>query len=166
MDPFTDSGKNEEYIITVSNAQPENHLFDYENTLAVPFECPPGKRWLVALHSITMSNHIDTGGPGNTDLEEIATHIKHLDRRNSSMTDEEFKEFLEKAIVLAKKIDYANVGKEHLTMLFKQLQTGQMHMKLYEKKLITKQKKQTYTKGDLDFMKRTHINLKKSWDLV
>ena len=161
MDPFTDSGKNEEYIITVSNAQPENHLFDYENTLAVPFECPPGKRWLVALHSITMSNHIDTGGPGNTDLEEIATHIRHLDRLNKTMADDEFKTFLEKAIVLAKKIDYANAGKEHLTMLFKQLQAGQMHMKLYEKKLITKQKKQTYTKGDLAFMKRTHINLKR-----
>lgn len=159
MDPFSGTPKTEEYIITISNAQDDNLLYDYENTLAVPFECPAGQRWFIGLHSITLSNHVDVEEDGDTNLNALKVHIRRLNQQQRPIPEDNYEEFLKDALELADQIDYAATGKNHLTYLLKVMQTGQTELKKWEKKLFTIQMRKTYTAGDLEYIKRSTRNI-------
>ena len=161
MDPFSEENKEEEYIIAISNAQVENSLFDFENTLAVPFECPPGKKWLIALHSISLSNRLEPPEQGEIDLGDLKRHLDKLYNKKP-LSEEDYETFLKTAVDEADELDYEAIGAKHLKELYKALQTGSKIIKSRRNKLDIRQLKSKYEPGDEKYILKAKKDLKRA----
>lgn len=81
MDPFEVDCSEEAHVTLVSNAaraHPENTLFNFTNSLAIPLQVGLGDEWEVALQSISVSNAL--GYDFKEDAEEERKISERLDR--------------------------------------------------------------------------------------